>query len=164
MQQVTNRRSAVALTNAEKQAAYRARYAENKARVAELEAEVDRLNAEISQLKADLARLKAGGGTDVARTAEPSQKPHPSDDGIPPMPPASASIKEKKAWGKEWGVKWFAALKAKSEAAAQQARVDEVRRLKAEMAALHPDWGGPGGKQFEKANAAYQKARKGLKR
>lgn len=44
------------LTNAEKQAAYRARYAANKERVAELEAEVAKLQA---LRRRDLRRLKA---------------------------------------------------------------------------------------------------------
>ena len=51
----------MALSNAEKQAAYRARYAANKDRVAELEAEVARLKkaspAAIYQLGGNLQRL-----------------------------------------------------------------------------------------------------------
>jgi multidrug resistance efflux pump len=55
------------LTNAEKQAAYRARYAENKKRVAELEAEVE-------QLKAEVARLK-GGAPQVAAATVTNREP-----------------------------------------------------------------------------------------
>jgi hypothetical protein len=144
------------LTNAEKQAAWRARQAANKARVAELEAEVVRLRAQLAELKADpvIALLTYDGPQpDAAIMAAAAD----AMEDLPPLPGLNATSAEKKAWGKAW---WAARQqqKAQQAAAAKQAKANHLRRLKQAMADAHPDKGGDA-ESFRKARAAYLKAK-----
>jgi hypothetical protein len=113
------------------------------------------------------AKLRRRMDQHVAKAVEMSAAAHKekaadrmaTGQDIPPPPPPSATIKETRAWGKRYGRQWWEALKAQAAGKAKQSRDDKLRVLKLKVAALHPDWGGPGGEEFAKAKAEYDRAR-----